>query len=98
MAHIINLMEYKNSKEEEKRRIREEMALHRKHDVLLNTIHMLQKSIGTTFLTRKIDEYGQMKGEEIVIDEFVMDSILDTLENLSKDMKSKISEIAKPCE
>lgn len=91
MAQIINFTEYKNSKEEEKKRIKERLALSRKYDTLCGVIHKLQSSIGTTFLTRKIDEYGQVKGEEIIIEDYVMEAIHTALENMLDDVKSEIN-------
>ena len=95
MAEIINFQQYKNMKEEEKKRLKLVSALSNRCSNIDGLLHSINDSIGVSFVTKHFGEMNQIVGKEHLIDDALYDVIVNALSDYKKSLNDEIVELNK---
>ena len=95
MAEIIDFQQYKNMKEEEKKRLKLVSTLSNRCDNIDDLLHSINDSIGVSFVTKHFGEMNQIVGREYLIDDALYDVVVNALSDYKKSLNDKIVELNK---
>lgn len=95
MAEIINFQQYKNIKEEEKKRLKLVSTLSNRCANIDGLLHSMNDSIGVSFVTKHFGEMNQIVGKEHLIDDALYDVIVNSLSDYKKSLNDEIVELNK---
>ncbi len=95
MAEIINFQQYKNMKEEEKKRLKLVSALSNRCSNIDGLLHSMNDSIGVSFVTKHFGDMNQIVGKEHLIDDALYDVIVNALSDYKKSLNDEIVELNK---
>lgn len=92
MGDIVNLNNYKKSKQEEKERIRK-IYVNNNHIKTINSLTQNAKTcMGISIITKHIDSYGEIDVKEIGIDSDLLNVILDAINTYKEALMCDIKE------
>lgn len=93
MGEVVILEAYKQSKEEERKRIRKVLSVSNRISVVDGIIKNINEGVGTSIVTRHFDGFLGFDNKEVQLDEILSNIVYDILYKYREELKAELDKL-----
>ena len=95
MGDVINLEMWKQSKEEERKRLRNILTISNRISSIDGIINNIDDCVGVSIITKHFDSVNGVIGKESLIDEHLLNVIYKAIDTYKEELNQQLNELNK---